>query len=62
MYFCCYDVALIVGKILLTENLFFSGQKERPTEVPFWALKKKVFGQKIEPDSRIGFKKLIGQI
>ena len=28
-------IAPTAGKILLSENLFFAVQKERPTEVPF---------------------------
>ncbi len=37
--------------MLLNESIFFSDQKERPTEVPFWTLKKNVFDQKIETNS-----------
>ena len=45
----------MVEEILLAENIFFSDQKERPAEVPFWALKKNIFSQKIETYSGNGF-------
>ena len=55
----CITIALALGKILLKENVFLLGQKQRPAEVRLWTLQKAFFEKDLEKRQEIASNKKI---